>query len=60
MYSKTLICVQRLRRMEIIPDYTGVGLGRFPLKATKCVDRDMVRRCVEHNMLATNFGIIYE
>ena len=46
--------------METIPDYTGVGLGRFPLKATKCVDRDTVRRCVEHNMLATNFGIIYE
>ena len=23
MYSKTLICVQRLCRIEIIPDYTG-------------------------------------
>ena len=26
---KTLICVQKLCRIEIIPDYTGVGLGRF-------------------------------
>ena len=29
MYSKTLICVQRLCRIEIIPDYTGVGLDRL-------------------------------
>ena len=29
MYSKTLICVQKLCRIDIIPDYTGVGLGRF-------------------------------
>ena len=29
MYSKTLFCVQRLCRIEIILDYTGVGLGRF-------------------------------
>ena len=29
MQSKLLICVQRLCRIEIIPDYTGVGLGRF-------------------------------
>ena len=27
--AKMLICVQRLCRIEIIPDYTGVGLGRF-------------------------------
>ena len=26
---KTLICVQRLCRIEIIPVYTGVGLGSF-------------------------------
>ena len=26
---KTFICVQRLCRIEIIPDYTGVGLARF-------------------------------
>ena len=29
MYSKPLICVQRLCRFVIIPDYTGVGLGRY-------------------------------
>ena len=29
MYNKTLICVQRLCRIRIIADYTGVGLGRF-------------------------------
>ena len=29
MYKKTLICVERLRRIEIIPDSTGVEFGRF-------------------------------
>ena len=28
MYSKTLIRI-KLCRIEIVPDYTGVGLGRF-------------------------------
>ena len=31
MYNKTLICVQRLCRIEIVPDYTCVGLGSFPV-----------------------------
>ena len=29
MFKKTLICVERLRRIEIIPDSTGVEFGRF-------------------------------
>ena len=29
MYIKMLFCVQRLSRMEIVPDYAGVCLGRF-------------------------------
>ena len=29
MYSKTVICVQRLCGIDIIRDYAGVGLGRF-------------------------------
>ena len=29
MYNKKLICVQRLCRIEIVPDYTGDGSGRF-------------------------------
>ena len=29
VYCKTFTGVQRLCRIEIIPDYTGVGLDRF-------------------------------
>ena len=46
MVSKTLICVQRLCRIEIIPDYTGVGLGRC-----HCIKR--VKYRVPHSLRKT-------
>ena len=38
IYSKSLICVQRLCRIEIVLDYPGVGLGRSRLNCI-CINR---------------------
>ena len=45
MYSKTLICVQRFCRIEIIPDYTGVG-STVPI--CSCVSLLGAKKPIEH------------